>query len=218
MIANESVSGRRAKCLNCSCEFRFPTIPPKSTLSSAASGQHATLPHFEPVRPHQSDEFYELSVRPDILCKPRSVVARQRVMAKEKRPITAESAFIVAATAGFVLLLVLVTLLTQRNRNEVDDTFVMTGEIGQLVLENEAILVARSNLTLDRVVQLSAAHDTEGVLELMLSGQAFLVPRGTKVRVIGRGQFMQRFTEVRILEGDRYGQSGWVVTDAVKHF
>jgi len=57
------------------------------------------------------------------------------------------------------------------------------------------------------------AHDDIGVFNLEMQGRVFTVMKGTKVLVLDRRSGR---TKVRILEGDYFGFSGWVVSKFVK--
>lgn len=74
------------------------------------------------------------------------------------------------------------------------------------------ILVAPTEVNFDRAMQLAVAHDTTGISKMVLSGDIFTVPSGTQVRVIGKN-FPK--TEVRIMDGDSAGLSGWVPAEFV---
>jgi hypothetical protein len=61
-------------------------------------------------------------------------------------------------------------------------------------------------------VDVVSARDKEGFIQLTLKGKVFWVPDLTSVRVIDSGFFK---VKVRILEGDHYGQSGWVARERI---
>ena len=90
---------------------------------------------------------------------------------------------------------------------------VSVGEVGQLRRgSSRSILVAVDESALARLTQLAVAGDERGMATLALEGRAFLVPQGTRVRVINSG-FGKR--EVRIEDGPMAGRSGWVDTEFV---
>jgi hypothetical protein len=74
------------------------------------------------------------------------------------------------------------------------------------------VVIARTEEDLARLGQLSGAQDLVGIHELVVSGRAFTVPSGTRVRVIGRALGTR---EVRVESGERTGMSGWVPTEFV---
>lgn len=59
----------------------------------------------------------------------------------------------------------------------------------------------------------STARDSIGLLEMLTSGRAFRVAVGTRVRVIDQGIETSR---VRMLDGPRAGQAGWLLTRNLK--
>ncbi len=75
------------------------------------------------------------------------------------------------------------------------------------------VFVAVTEDARDRFVQLASAHDREGAAQMVLAGKLFIVPVGTRCRVIDPGVFTY---EVRILDGAHQGQSGFVDAEFVK--
>ncbi len=73
--------------------------------------------------------------------------------------------------------------------------------------------VAVSREAFDRLVTLAVADDTTGISHMMLAGQVWTAPNGTRCKVIDPG-----FTvyEVRILEGDYAGRACFVASDFAK--
>jgi len=83
---------------------------------------------------------------------------------------------------------------------------------GSIVKLRHDTFVARTEDIHDRIVKLGVADDREGVLELVLKGDAWIAKPGTKVRVIDSGFFT---TEIRILSGPLKGRSGFVAAEEV---
>jgi hypothetical protein len=79
--------------------------------------------------------------------------------------------------------------------------------------DKEAIPVAASEQSFDRLTKASVAEDTLGIAELAVSGMMFEVPNDTRVLVIDEG-FLR--TQIRVLEGDHFGRTGWVPFEWVK--
>jgi hypothetical protein len=94
---------------------------------------------------------------------------------------------------------------------------VHSGEIGVLRAgdSSSGVLLGSSREAYDEITKIAVSHDQEGLAMLVLSERAFAVPAGTKVRVLGRIGFLSTGTEVRILEGDRYGRVGFVPSEWV---
>lgn len=65
-----------------------------------------------------------------------------------------------------------------------------------------ATYVGRDRATYDRLVKLATADDTDGMTLMALSGEALIVPAGTRCRVIGVESAFFGLLEVRILDGD----------------
>ncbi len=87
------------------------------------------------------------------------------------------------------------------------------GEEGRLDIGGSKILVATTKANFDESIKLSVAKDNMGLANLALSGGAFLVDSGTKVHVI---DMMTGARQVRIMDGQFIGQSGWVPMEFVK--
>lgn len=87
-----------------------------------------------------------------------------------------------------------------------------TGDIVTLSSGAKKVILATDTDSLSRLTQLSNAGDTEGALGLVLAGRAFLVDSDVQARIIDTGIFS---SEVRILEGDQYGKSGWLPVEFI---
>lgn len=86
------------------------------------------------------------------------------------------------------------------------------GEEGFLTCGLQTVLVAVDKPAFEALTKAAAAKDNEGMAELLLRGRVFSVPSGTRVRMIDIGLFK---SEVRILDGDHYAESGWVPAEWV---
>ncbi|MFH1971791.1 MAG: hypothetical protein ABIJ05_05465 [Patescibacteria group bacterium] len=86
---------------------------------------------------------------------------------------------------------------------------VSVGEEGRLYLDSETseILVAIDKEALDDLTDASVARDTYGYQQVYYEGRAYWVASGTKVLVLDRTFATTKF---RIVEGDYYGEIGWV--------
>lgn len=86
------------------------------------------------------------------------------------------------------------------------------GEEAHLVSTASDVFVAVDDAAWDAMFKAIAAKDTEGMMQLVLAGKVFVVPVGTRVRVIEGG-----FTsvKVRILEGAHQAKAGWVPIEMV---
>ena len=73
--------------------------------------------------------------------------------------------------------------------------------------------VAVSSAALDELVEYIIASDKDGIQRLLLSGRVFTVPKGTCARILDYG-FLE--SEIRVVEGKRSGQRGFVVSEWLK--
>jgi len=101
---------------------------------------------------------------------------------------------------------------TAPNRPAGQTATVGVGQDGRVVVNSGSVVVCVTPEAYERFVKLAGANDTLGMANLVAEGGAFLVPSGTRVSVIDRG-FERR--EVRILEGQFMGRSGWVTNSMV---
>jgi hypothetical protein len=98
------------------------------------------------------------------------------------------------------------------------------GEIGILRAgdSNDNVVVGADKAANDELTKMAVSHDQDGFTGMILSGRAFLVPAGTKVRVLDTIftlGFLPTGSHVRILEGRFYGRDGvvpheWVLPDS----
>lgn len=92
-----------------------------------------------------------------------------------------------------------------------------SGTVGnQTVLQvpgGASALIAVDQQSFDALNKVVATNDKYGLTNLMAENKVFLVSSGTKILVIDRSLFT---TRVRILEGPRAGQSGWVPSEWVR--
>lgn len=77
----------------------------------------------------------------------------------------------------------------------------------------EVVYLAIDEQAFDEWTKACVAEDYIGMAQLQASGKVFTVPNGTKVLVID-SSFAS--IEVRILEGDAIGRSGWIPYEWVK--
>jgi len=87
------------------------------------------------------------------------------------------------------------------------------GERGQLVSGADQVAVATREQAFDALIKAQVAKDAYGAGQLAVTGQVFLVPSNTSVLVLEGGALK---TRVRILSGDKTGQSGWVPVEYVQ--
>jgi hypothetical protein len=87
------------------------------------------------------------------------------------------------------------------------------GDIGYARSTSGSVVVLGTNQgNEDQLVKLAVAKDIDGMEQMVLSGEAFYVDNGTKVRVIDQNVFSK---EVRILAGDHSGEAGWTPTEFI---
>jgi len=59
----------------------------------------------------------------------------------------------------------------------------------------------------NQIIKASVANDEIGLANILMNGGIFFVPNCTKVKVIDINMFIR---QVRILEGEQFGKSGWL--------
>jgi hypothetical protein len=88
------------------------------------------------------------------------------------------------------------------------------GEIGMLSAGGSStVIVGSDKAAEDELTNAAVKHDQEGFVNLMLSGRAFAVPSGTKVRMLDTIftlDILPTGAHVRILEGEFHGRDGYV--------
>jgi hypothetical protein len=75
------------------------------------------------------------------------------------------------------------------------------------------VVVGADKAANDELTKMAVNHDQEGFAGMVLSGRAFLVPAGTRIRVLDTlftFGFLPTGAHVRILEGRHYGRDGVV--------
>ena len=92
---------------------------------------------------------------------------------------------------------------------------VRTGEIGVLRAgaSNSDVIVGVDKAANEELTKMAVSKDTEGFAGMMLSGRAFVVPAGTRARLLDTNftlGFLPTSVRVRILEGQFHGRDGVV--------
>jgi hypothetical protein len=113
--------------------------------------------------------------------------------------------------ASFLCLAVMVLGCSGRKRQRaVDDK---DFELYVQVDGQEHTLVATTEKNHDRLIELAVAKDNLGVGQMIVGGQVYRVANGTTVVRISKGSY---HSEVRIMEGEHKGRSGWVTNEFVR--
>lgn len=73
-------------------------------------------------------------------------------------------------------------------------------------------ILTKTQADYDVFVDTLLSKDTIGLEQFLIDGRGFGVPNGTKVLVIGTGVGVR---QVRVLEGERFGESGWLAVEYV---
>lgn len=76
------------------------------------------------------------------------------------------------------------------------------------------VFVAVNDIAFKLLSKATSANDKEGAMTLLLSKQIFLVPSGTKARVLNCE--LAR-VQIRVLEGEYYPKDGWVLIEEISH-
>jgi len=91
---------------------------------------------------------------------------------------------------------------------------VTTGQEGILEISGEEeVLVAITKENMDKIVRAATIKDNLGISKMVLADQAYFVDKGTKVLVIDT---TLTASQIRILDGEEIGSSGWVPKEFVK--
>ena len=130
---------------------------------------------------------------------------------------------IIAGVIGFIVLMVILSSVSGSSSSSsstattagtsapsTTSSHVKIGDNGYLRLPGGAtgdIVVLTSKAALDEYTKAAVNKDTYGMAQMVLNGEGFFVPQGTKVLVID-GSFTAN--QVRILEGTHTGEAGWV--------
>lgn len=88
-----------------------------------------------------------------------------------------------------------------------------TGEIGVVDMGEAVVWLGATEEAYGRLTELSIAKDAKGISQMALQGRVLVVPRNTRVRVIGSGILI---SEVRIEEGELDGRSGFIAPEFIK--
>jgi hypothetical protein len=90
------------------------------------------------------------------------------------------------------------------------------GDTGHLVgAEQLPTPVGKTSEALKQFLKCANASDPEGAADLLMSEQLMLVEPGTAVRILGYGGWLDGQYEIRILEGEYYGMSGFTFNRCV---
>ncbi len=179
-------AGRKAECPECKRVLTVPTIGMKRLRVSTGAG----------TQTHQKQRTQNV----------------RRSSSKERDLI------IGCLVLGFLVAAVVYAAISEPDRPGVSDSGesrsreAYAGQTGRLATgePDGVVIVAVSKTALARLKTLADADDREGTYAMLLAGTIYTVPCGTSCRVI---QTTWGGTcEVRILDGEHYGRSGWVQT------
>lgn len=122
--------------------------------------------------------------------------------------------FLVFFFAMVIVITISILLLSSWISNsDYESPYVNVGEEGVLYSDElEYIGLAVTKADFDELIDSSVANDKIGYAEVYERGDAYFVDVGTRVLVIDSSIGAK---EVRILEGDLYGETGWVVQEYV---
>jgi len=115
-------------------------------------------------------------------------------------------------SSGKVFVLILIVLFGLQNCGGASN-LPDVGEEGVFwVGEDVSVYVAPTRKYCERAEQLIFARDNKGLSDMFYSGEVWLIPSGTRFRVIE----MRSTYEVRILGGEHEGKSGFVSSSYVR--
>lgn len=117
------------------------------------------------------------------------------------------------ATVGGIIAFFAVGLIASWDTSSGPER-IKTGQEGILEISGQGeVLVATTKENLGKIVHTATVKDDLGIAQMVLAGQAYLVDKGTKVLVIDT---TLTASQIRILEGEEIGSSGWVPEEFVK--
>jgi hypothetical protein len=82
-------------------------------------------------------------------------------------------------------------------------------ELNEITRDAKTTPVSGSLRAMSDLVKAESAHDSDGVANLLIDGEVFVVANGTRVRVID-GEGNGSVSKVRILNGPMQGKAGYV--------
>lgn len=100
---------------------------------------------------------------------------------------------------------------TKEEKLRIGDEGILNNNSDKSNFEGGSIL-AVDEKAFDDFIQALVADDKLGYSQMLGAGKLFIVDNGTAVKVISIGLFKR---EVRILEGDYLGRSGWIAFEFV---
>jgi hypothetical protein len=107
-------------------------------------------------------------------------------------------------------------LLAGCNNN--DQPKAKIGDVGILRGTRTLVAVAISEAAFDEWLDAQIAKDTEGQAQMLVIGTILGIKNGTKVRLIDYGGIKYGVfkKKIRILEGPKWGRTGWVSEEDIK--
>lgn len=149
---------------------------------------------------------------------------RTKIREKEEKKKQSKKAIgclvIILLVVGFVILLVALGGSGEKSSSPTTQSSILgVGEEG--VLNNNSdkndvsgvAILAVDEKAFDDFTQASIADDKLGYSQMLGAGRLFVVDNGTAVKVIDI-KFLGK-TEVRVLEGDYFGESGWIASEFI---
>ena len=120
---------------------------------------------------------------------------------------------------GLIVLMIIVGIFASRKPEQSEQIFQPTtkylkiGEEG--IINNNSdkndlsgvAVLGVSKEALNKFIDTQIADDKIGYLQMLGRGELFIVDNGISVKVIKTSMFLR---EVRILEGEYFGESGWI--------
>lgn len=128
---------------------------------------------------------------------------------KENNPSRIKK-ILLTVSAIVVVLLIVPQMCT--GGGSASSSYTTSAGVGDVVILKDAFAgVTKSDL--DKVIKYSVAKDSNGLMQYMLAGNAFMISDGTKAKLLNKG-FAS--CEVRIIDGNLSGRSGWIPIEMIK--
>jgi hypothetical protein len=138
------------------------------------------------------------------------------VKAPPKTPTKKKVNYFVIIVGSLVVLfcgICLLGTLLNSDSSTSSENYLSIGDKGILYNGKDEIPVAVTKEVFDQVIHMSTSKDTLGYTELIIAGLVFHVNSGTQVLIIDSEVVAK---QVRILDGEYMGASGWVPVEWVK--
>jgi hypothetical protein len=189
------------------CLKKAHAINPDNQLVTKAINklEQPAQPNLEEILPNRDSQNPPISTVPLIeIDNPKKT---------SKPSFTRTCTFVIIAIIGILIVGYLISTLSGSSSSNTASTYLHIGEQGVLYNGSSQIPVAATRDVLDQVIHMSTANDTLGYAELVGAGLVIRVDSETDVLILDSTSL---YKQVRILEGEYVGESGWIPSEWVR--